>query len=108
VVNWGDNASKAVSADYDPSRNYADEMVPEDAVMGAPLGRFRWGQAGCWPREPMPEEYRRVQDSGVETLILSGKLDFTTPAENAREDLLPHLPNARQIVLSEMGYIGDL
>jgi pimeloyl-ACP methyl ester carboxylesterase len=108
VVNWGDNASKAVSADYDPSRDYADEMVPEDAVMGAPLGRFLWGPARRWPIEPMPEEYRRLRDSNVETLILSGNLDFTTPAENAREDLLPHLPNGRQLVVAEMGHIGDL
>ena len=97
-----------MSADYDPSRDYAEEMVPEDAVMGAPLGRFLWGLAGRWPIEPMPEEYRRLRDSEVETLILSGNLDFTTPAENAKEDLLPHLPNGRQVVVSEMGHIGDL
>src|SRR3712207_6294302 len=83
-------------------------MVPQDAVMGAPLGRFLWGPAERWPIEPMPEEYRRLRNSRVETLILSGNLDFTTPAQNAREVLLPHLPNGRQVVVSEMGQIGDL
>jgi hypothetical protein len=76
--------------------------------MGAPLGRFLWGPADRWPIKPIPHKYRRLQDSDVETLILSGNLDFTTPAQNAREDLLPHLSNGRQIVVAEMGHIGDL
>ncbi|NIM18798.1 MAG: alpha/beta fold hydrolase [Candidatus Latescibacteria bacterium] len=108
IVNWGDNASKAVSADFDPSRDYANEMIPEDAVMGAPLGRFLWGPGGHWPIDPIPEEYRRLRRCDVETLILSGTLDFTTPAVNAQNDLLPYLPNGRQIVMAEFGHLTDI
>ncbi len=108
IVNWGDNASKAVSADYDPTRDYARELMPEHAIMGAPLGRFLWGPGGRWPIKPIPDEYRRLQSSDVETLILSGNVDLSTPSENATRDLLPNLVNGRQIVLSEMGHIGDL
>ena len=108
IVNWGDNASKAVSADYDPARDYARDLVPDDAVFGAPLGRFLWGPGARWPIRPIPEAYRRLQPSAVETLILNGNVDFSTPAENTTRALLPSLSNSTHIVLAEMGHIGDL
>lgn len=108
IVNWGDSASKAVSADYEPGRDYAREQVPPHAILGAPLGRFMWGPAHRWPMERIPEKYRRVRPTDTEILILSGSLDPTTPAENAAQDLLPYLPNARQIVVSEMGHLNDI
>jgi hypothetical protein len=108
IVNWGDNASKAVSADYDPARDYARELVPEYAIFGAPLGRFLWGPGDRWPIEPIPEWYRRMQPSDVETFVLSGNVDFSTPAENAERDLMPYLSNGTHVVMAEMGHIGDL
>jgi hypothetical protein len=108
IVNMGDNASKAVSADYDSTRDYASELLPPDAVMGAPLGRFLWGPGKRWPIKLIPEEYRKPQHSDVQTLILSGSVDFSTPAENATKDLLPYFKNSRQIILAEMGHVGDL
>jgi hypothetical protein len=66
----------------------------------------RYGE--LWAKDPQASARCPVRDSDVETLILSGNLDFTIPAENAKEDLLPHLPNGRQVVVSEMGHIGDL
>ena len=107
VVNWGDSASKAVSADHDPARDYAD-LMPADSILGASLGRFLWVPASRWPIEPIDEHYRKLQTSMTETLILSGNLDFSTPAENATLELLPHLPNGRQIVLEEVGHTGDV
>ena len=108
IVNWGDNASKAVSADYDPSRDYARELAPDDAIFGAPLGRFLWGPGDRWPIEPIPEFYRRMQPSDVETLVLNGNVDLSTPAENTERDLMPHLTSGTHIVLAERGHIGDL
>ncbi len=108
IANWGDNASKAVSADYDPRRNYARELVPPDAIMGAPLGRFLWGVGNRWPIQHIPERYRRMQFSDVETFVLNGSLDFSTPAENTTRDLMPYLRNGTHVVLAEMGHIGDL
>ncbi|MEE9170860.1 MAG: alpha/beta fold hydrolase [bacterium] len=110
IANWGDNASKAVSADFDSTRDYANEMVPEDAILGAPLGRFLWAPAQLfhWPIQLMPEKYRQSQHSDVETLILSGSLDFSTPAENATNDLLPYLSNGKQFIMAEFGHVGDI
>ncbi len=108
MTNWGDNAAKAVSADYDPARRYGDELMPPGAALGSPLARFLWAPAPHWPIRPMPEECRKLRESEVATLVLSGSLDFSTPAEHAQTDLLPLLPNGVQVILAEAGHIGDL
>jgi pimeloyl-ACP methyl ester carboxylesterase len=108
VVNWGENASKAVSAEFDPSRDYARELMPSNGVMGAPLGKFLWGPGDRWPIAPIPARYREMQTSPVETLILSGSVDFSTPPANVTTRLMPYLPNGRHLVLEEMGHIVDL
>jgi pimeloyl-ACP methyl ester carboxylesterase len=110
IVNWGDNASKAVSADYQPERDYVHEMMPEDAILGAPLGSFLWApaQGGRWPIEPIPQRFRAAQPCSVETLFLNGSLDFSTPAVNTERELMPLFPHGRHVVLREMGHVNDL
>jgi hypothetical protein len=43
----------------------------------------------------------------VETLLIGGTLDFSTPPQIATDELLPHLPNGQQLVLSELGHTTD-
>lgn len=100
---WGDLAAKAASADHDPARDYAADLDPADAVLGAPFSRLLWSRID-WPTAPIPEAYRRVVRSDVETLLVSGSIDVSTPAEYAARELLPHLPNGRQVVLHEFGH----
>ncbi len=109
-VNWGDNASKAMSSDGDTSRNYREELDPEDALFGAPLGAFLWSAAesSSWPIRTIPEEYRTMAGCSVQTLFLSGSLDASTPAENVTNDMLPHFPNGTHVILSEAGHVMDL
>ena len=52
----------------------------------------------------MPEEYRQVQPSDVETLLVSGNIDADTPVQFARDELLPTLSNGQHVVLSEFGH----
>jgi hypothetical protein len=63
---------------------------------------------GGWPIKPLPDPYRKVQSSEVETLMVNGNIDFSTPAENARDELLPYLENGHLVILSEMGHTGDV
>lgn len=107
---WGDHASKAVSADFDPSRDYFVEMDPPGSIIGSPMGELAWGISRfvSWPIQPIPEEYRRSQTSDVETLLLSGSIDFSTPAEFATNELLPCLRNGKQVILAEMGHSEDV
>ena len=45
-----------------------------------------------------------MQTSKVETLLIGGELDFATPPQAATRELLPYLPNGRQVVLAGFGH----
>jgi pimeloyl-ACP methyl ester carboxylesterase len=107
---WGDSASKASSADYDfdPAADYVAEVTPAPYLIGSPGSSMGWAAAGFWPANKIPDEYRTAQPSSVETLMLSGTLDVSTPAQNARDQLLPLLENGEQVVLSGFAHTGDL
>ena len=107
---WGDSAAKACSADYDvdPSVDYVDQVTPDPYLLGSPGSFMGWIAAQSWPVHKIPGIYREPQPSDVETLMLSGTLDVSTPAENARDKLLPLFPNAEQVVLENFGHTGDL
>jgi len=69
ALNWGDNASKAFGADYDPARDYEAEMMPPGSILGSPMSKlFGIMKYGGWPIKPIPEEYRSLQYSDVETM----------------------------------------
>src|SRR5271155_331683 len=64
-------------------------------------------QASGWPANPGEDQYTNVQNSNVPTLLIGGTLDFQTPAQNATTELLPHLPNGHQVILSGLGHAED-
>ncbi len=107
---WGDFAAKAVSADFDSTRDYVHDMEPPGLPLGSPMSKMAWGTSRYfyWPTQQLPEEFRQLRDSDVETLLLSGNIDFSTPAEFATDELLPHLKKGKQIILSECGHVGDV
>jgi pimeloyl-ACP methyl ester carboxylesterase len=110
---YGEFLSKGVSADYDADRDYSTEMDPPGSIIGSPMSKVIWGSAAdedgvTWPTAVLPEEFRQVQPSAVETLLVSGNIDFSTPAEYATKELLPALENGEQVILSEMGHINDV
>jgi pimeloyl-ACP methyl ester carboxylesterase len=107
---WGDLASKAVSADFDPEGYYCNDREILGMPLGSPMTKLLW----CpliyfnWPVERIPEEFRRLRYSDVETLLMSGSLDFSTPAEFAANELMPFLKNGKQVILSECGHVNDM
>ena len=109
-MTWGDLAVKGVSTDYNPTRDYLAEMKPADSILGAPMSEFIWSgaQAIDWPIELIPAELRQVRPSDVETLLVSGNIDATTPAQWATEELLPSLKTGEQVILSEFGHTDDV
>lgn len=107
---WGDFASKATSADFDSARDFRRDIEPSGMPLGSPMNVLAWGPTayGRWPTQRLSEEYRQLRRSDVETLLLSGNLDFSTPAEFATRELLPCLTRGRQIILSDCGHVGDV
>jgi hypothetical protein len=56
---------------------------------------------------PPPPEVASTSPRNVPTLLIGGTLDFATPAQNATKELLPHLPNGHQVILSGLGHAED-
>ncbi len=110
---YGEFFSKGFSADFDLECDYVTEMDPPDSILGSPFSQLIWGSAvdadgTTWPTTMMPEAFRQVQSSDVETLLVGGNVDFATPAEYARDELLPVLANGKQVILSEIGHVKDV
>jgi hypothetical protein len=104
---WGHNAALRTSlGQFVPERDYRTELNPPDSIIGSPATTAAYAEYTAWPANPIPEEYRQVQPSDVETLLVSGSIDFDTPAQFARDELLPSLSNGRQVIVSEFGHGG--
>jgi RND superfamily putative drug exporter len=83
---------------------------PGGSTLGSPATGFLWAGGkllDAWPANPDENLYSRVRDSSVETLLVSGDLDFATPPQTARRELLPHLRNGHQVVLAGLGHTDD-
>jgi pimeloyl-ACP methyl ester carboxylesterase len=106
---WGHNAAlRASLGQFDLARDYRAELNPPDSIFGSPATTAAYAEYTAWPAALIPEAYRQVQPSDVETLLVSGSIDFNTPARFARDELLPSLSNGRQVIVSESGHVADL
>lgn len=105
---WGDLLAKG-STDFDPNTDYVSSMRDSTTMMGSPFSLLIAGSAaGHWPVHHIPPELNKVQKSDVQTLLIGGSIDFSTPAEYATDELLPSLTNGKQVILREMGHVGDV
>ena len=106
---WGEFASIGL-ADAHPVERYYSSGADRGSIIGNPLAEFIWGAGGlvhAWPANPGENQYTSVHNSSVPTLLIGGTLDFETPAQNATKELLPHLPNGHQVILSGLGHADD-
>ena len=106
---WGEFASIGM-ADAHPVERYYSSGADRGSIIGNPLAEFLWGAGGlvhAWPANPGENQYTSVQNSSVPTLLIGGTLDFETPAQNATKELLPHLSNGHQVILSGLGHVDD-
>ena len=103
---WGDSYAKAYP-DFDPERNYGKDMAVNQSIMGSP-GSQIFASMSAWPGKALDTLYNKPQKSDVNMLLLSGNVDFSTPAEFAAQELMPYYSNASHIILSEIGHTGDV
>ena len=110
MFTWGEYAAIGAADAKAASGYFFAGRQNRESILGNPGTDFVWagGRLGdAWPRNAGDEEYGRVQASPVETLLIGGTLDFSTPPQNATKELLPYLPNGRQVVLAEVGHSGS-
>jgi pimeloyl-ACP methyl ester carboxylesterase len=106
---WGDVAAVG-RTDAAYAQRFFATHADRGSVIGAPGTDFVWAGGklfGSWPASPDENQYTRVPDSKVETLLIGGNLDFATPPQNATRALLPHLPNGHQVILADLGHTDD-
>jgi hypothetical protein len=106
---WGDVAAVG-RADAAAARRFFAGHADHGSVIGSPGTDLIWAGGrllDAWPATPDENEYSRVRDSQVETLLVGSTLDFATPPQWATRELLPHLPNGRQVVIRNIGHTDD-
>jgi pimeloyl-ACP methyl ester carboxylesterase len=106
---WGEYAA-AGSLDAEAAREYFATVAQDRTNLGWVASAFVWGGgqlADSWPTAPDADAYRQVRTSEVETLLIGGTLDTSTPPQGATKELLPHLPNGHQVVLPGLGHTGS-
>lgn len=106
---WGEFAAIGVQ-DAAVARAYFSAGGDPGSVLGNPTTAFLWGGgqlAAAWPANTDDAQYGQVRPSAVETLLISGELDFTTPPEVAARELLPSLLNGYQVVVPGLGHAGS-
>jgi pimeloyl-ACP methyl ester carboxylesterase len=103
---WGQMAA-AGRPDARAAKRYFSADHHSDSILGNPGTDFIWGGgtlADAWPANTNENEYDHVRTSRVNTLLIGGALDFTTPPQIATKELLPYLPNGHQVVLAGFGH----
>jgi pimeloyl-ACP methyl ester carboxylesterase len=106
---WGDVAAVARS-DAAYARRFVAGRGGRGSVIGTPGTDFLMAGGGLfdsWPANTEENQYSRVQRSEVETLLIGGELDFATPPQNASRELVPQLPNGREVVIPDIGHSDD-
>jgi len=104
---WGEMAAVSRADTRAADRYVAEGPHRDDSILGNAGTKFIWGGGGlahAFPPAPDSNEYSRVRDSNVPTLLVNGTLDFATPATNGFHELLPHLTNGRKVVLANVGH----
>jgi pimeloyl-ACP methyl ester carboxylesterase len=106
---WGQYAAFG-SADAQAARDYFASGRQDDGTnIGRSATTYIWGGgrlADAWPAAADENEYSQVRTSNVETLLVGGELDFSTPPQVMTKELLPYLPNGQQVVLPGIGHTG--
>jgi len=106
---WGEMAAMGRS-DATYAKHFYASGANRGSLISAAGNDLIWAGGrllDAWPANPDENEYTHVQNSNVPTLLIGGNLDFATPPENATRELLPHLANGRQVVLTNLGHADD-
>jgi uncharacterized membrane protein YdfJ with MMPL/SSD domain/pimeloyl-ACP methyl ester carboxylesterase len=104
---WGEVAAVARADTWAADTYFGKGPHRKDSILANVATEFHYTGGGlthAFPPAPDSDEYTKVRDSNVETLLVNGTLDFATPAKFGIQELLPHLRNGRKVVLAELGH----
>ena len=104
---WGETAATG-SIDVPVALAYLAAANLGESILGTPGSTWMFGGLSAWPASPPPQEALQVQPSDVEILMVSGTVDFSTPAQIARDEVLPLLSKGQQVILTDFGHSADV
>jgi pimeloyl-ACP methyl ester carboxylesterase len=84
--------------------DYRTALNPPGSILGSGLSLYHSAFGEGWPIHLIPEKYLLPQSTDVETLLVSGSIDFSTPPQFATEELLPYLNSGKQVILKDFGH----
>lgn len=97
-------AMGASAPDYlDDDRDYSSEFKATKTLLGSPFSLFISGMIDGWPAST-DQSIGTVQLSDVETLLINGSIDGSTPVQFGRDELLPYLTNGHLFVVKDQGH----
>lgn len=104
AFDWGHFLAMGLSVpDFNDSvRDYKKELTA-DTIIGSPLSLLMWGVMQGWTATS-DKSVGEVPDSDIETLLVSGSLDGSTPLQYARDELVPHLSKGHQVIIKEQAH----
>jgi pimeloyl-ACP methyl ester carboxylesterase len=107
---WGDLPATGQIDDPVAAAYYADGG-DHGSILGNGFTDSLWGAGGvvnAWPQAPEVDQYRHLRPSSVNTLLISGDVDFETPAQIATKEFLPTLRHGHQVILPNLGHTEDV
>ena len=102
---WGDLASKAMSVDYDETIDYFAHFDHGSYALGSPFSKLLMIMTTGLDinRIDLSEYVDRKVD--IQTLIISGEIDVSTPKENVIQ-YLDTFTNATHIIINNSGHMN--
>jgi RND superfamily putative drug exporter len=104
---WGEVAAVARADTQAFDRYFAKGPSRKESILDNSGTEFLFAggrTTHVFPPAPDDNEYARVRNSDVPTLLVGGTLDFATPAKFGIQELLPHLRNGKKVLLAELGH----
>jgi len=100
----------AASLDAEAAREYFAAGVGDLSNLGRAATASGWAVGhwiDVWPVATETEAYQQVRTSDVDTLVVNGELDVSTPQQIATRQLMPFLTNGQEVILAGIGHTGS-
>lgn len=103
----GDVYAKTVSADKSVIEENAamKRKQPEsNTILGKNMALIYERTSKSWPIASIPSDFTKCRNTNVKTVVISGDLDFRTPAYITEKELMPYLSNGKHLILKNMSH----
>lgn len=108
----GDVYAKSVTADLTPENQILLEREnirkSDTLLLGSNYALLYGGTYKAWKLKPISPNFQKSKKTHTEVAVISGDLDFRTPAEVTERELMPYLEKGQHIVLENSSHMDIL